>query len=365
MLLHNAAIRRIVHAHDLPLNDYCRQLGAIDPLPVTSAREWNMSQPLSRRQVSILSPLRYPGAKRRLSGYIAEVLRLNAIRPKLFVEPFAGGASVALELLNQGLVEAIALGELHSLVACFWKVVFKDSEWLIDQIQKIPVTLKQWHYFRSGRFRTNRERALACLFLNRTSFSGILSRTAGPIGGQTQAGDYAIDCRFPVPTLVKRIRQAAALADRVQFVHHGGWEATKAKVEGLGYGVGEVFYYLDPPFYQKSDRLYAHVFRAEDHRHLHDSLVKFKQSWLLSYDPAPAIVEMYSHNGEGPKRVDLLYSASGGGSLVKVQELIITSLPHLPKETRLWRSSAEWSSPVIRSATAAQVEGNGVTELCG
>ena len=52
-----------------------------------------MDEPLRRCEVSILSPLRYPGAKRRLSGYVAETLRLNGIRPRLLVEPFAGGAS--------------------------------------------------------------------------------------------------------------------------------------------------------------------------------------------------------------------------------------------------------------------------------
>lgn len=59
-----------------------------------------VSLPINRRQASIISPLRYPGAKRRLSGYIAETLKLNSLRPKLLVEPFAGGLSVALQLLN-------------------------------------------------------------------------------------------------------------------------------------------------------------------------------------------------------------------------------------------------------------------------
>jgi DNA adenine methylase len=329
-------------------------------------RELHMSQPLTRREVTILSPLRYPGAKRRLSGYIAEVLRLNGLRPKLFVEPFAGGASVSLELLNKGLVEGIALGERDPLVASFWKVVFWDTDWLVEQIQRVAVTLERWHYFRSARHRTNRDRALACLFLNRTSFSGILSPTAGPIGGQSQEGKYPIDCRFPADTLVKRVRQAAALADHVRFVHWGGWAGTVAKVDRLGIDRGQVFYYLDPPFYKKSDRLYAHVFGPEDHQRLHDGVVKLKQHWLLSYDPAPAIVGKYSHNGEGPKRVDLLYSASRGGSVIKAQELIVTSLPRLPEETRLWRSSAEWSapsacSPAGKNGTRASEPG----ELCG
>jgi len=67
-------------------------------------RQNKMKKPFSRREASILSPLRYPGAKRRLAGYVAEVLRLNSLRPKVLVEPFAGGASVFLQLLNDDLV---------------------------------------------------------------------------------------------------------------------------------------------------------------------------------------------------------------------------------------------------------------------
>lgn len=148
--------------------------------------------------------------------------------------------------------------------------MFGDTDWLVEQVERVPVTLERWHYFRSSRPRSNRDRALACLFLNRTSFSGILSPTAGPIGGQKQESEYRIDCRFPVTTLVERIRQAAALADRVRFVEQGDRQATIEKVNALGHGRDEVFYYLDPPFYKKSDRLYAHGFGVEDHVRLHD-----------------------------------------------------------------------------------------------
>jgi len=135
-----------------------------------------------RDEVSIVSPLRYPGAKRRLSTYVREVLRVNGLRPKVLIEPFAGGASVALQLACTEVVDKIALGELDPLVASFWKVVFREPEWLVRAIQKQRVSLAAWDRYRSGHFCSNRERALACIFLNRTSFSGILSRSAGPIG---------------------------------------------------------------------------------------------------------------------------------------------------------------------------------------
>ena len=73
--------------------------------------EQGLAQPMPRHEASLLSPLRYPGGKRRLVGYIAQALQMNGLRPKLYVEPFAGGASVAIQLLNDGHVERIALGE--------------------------------------------------------------------------------------------------------------------------------------------------------------------------------------------------------------------------------------------------------------
>lgn len=313
-------------------------------MTVTAISRTSAKAPFIRQEVSILSPLRYPGAKRRLAGYVSEVIRLNSLRPKVFVEPFAGGASVSLQLLNDGVVEAIVLGERDPLVASFWKVLFEDTDWLIEQIESVEVTVANWRYFRDTSFRSNRDRALACIFLNRTSFSGILAKTAGPIGGYKQESEYKIDCRFNVNTLTKRIRQVAALRERILLVNHGDWRDTINEVEGWDYGEEEVFYYLDPPFYEKAAQLYRYYFENGDHKALHDRLVRLQHPWLLSYDPAPSIQALYSHNGQGPKRVDLLYSASGTGVLVKAQELIVTNLPRLPRATRIWRSSEEWRS---------------------
>jgi DNA adenine methylase len=298
--------------------------------------------PFEREGVSILSPLRYPGGKKRLASYIAETLKRNKFRPQLFVEPLAGGASVALQLLNDDLVDTIALCDRDPMVASFWQTVFTDHEWLVTQLSKIELTLDNWLRFKYGRFRSTRTLALACIFLNRTSFSGILSPTAGPIGGFSQASEYKLDCRFNVEAVTKRIEQAAELADRVIFVKEGGWRQAVKSVKVRRYGAGEVLYYFDPPFYEKADRLYRYYFDHDDHQALHDALPGLGQHWILSYDAAETIINMYTRNGIGPKQVELLYSTTKPGELVKSQELIITSLPKLPKATRLWRTAEEW-----------------------
>ena len=43
------------------------------------------------RNKTVMSPLRYPGSKRRLVDYIKESLRINNFQPSLYVEPFVGG----------------------------------------------------------------------------------------------------------------------------------------------------------------------------------------------------------------------------------------------------------------------------------
>jgi len=301
-----------------------------------------------RIETSVVSPLRYPGAKRRFSGYIAEVIRLNGLKPKLFVEPFAGGASVALNLLHDGVVESIALADKDPLVSSFFKVVFTDCQWLINKVKATTVTLKKWDFYREQEHTSDRTRAFACLFLNRTSFSGILAPSAGPIGGREQESDYCINCRFPVDTLVKRIERISALSDKVKFVKHADWQETIKLTEQLGYKKNDVFYYLDPPFYKKAERLYRFYFDDDEQRALKKALGTLKQPWLLSYDPAQEIATMYSSNGYS-KKVDLLYSASGKNGRGAAKELIITNLEMLPTATRLWKSSNEWKGLDQRS----------------
>lgn len=289
-----------------------------------------------------MSPLRYPGGKRRLAAFIAEILKLNRLRPKLFVEPFAGGASVALQLLNDGYVEAIALGEKDPLVASFWKIVFNDHGWLIRRIKRVKPTVKGWGYYKNKDFADDYSRAMACLYLNRTSFSGILAPGAGPIGGRLQASEYKIDCRFNAKSLIRRIEQAAGLKEKILFVMEGCWRQTVSAVQQLKYREREIFYYFDPPFYEKAAQLYRYYFADEDHVALRDYLANFEQSWVLSYDPAPRIIELYANHATGSRNVQLLYSARGNGELQESQELIVTNLSYLPTADRLWRSSKEW-----------------------
>lgn len=304
---------------------------------------------------SVLSPLRYPGGKRRLVPYVKALLQANRVEPDLFLEPFAGGASVALELAATGTVEQIALADLDPWIASFWQTVFWDCDWLCGQVQSIEVDLATWDRFKRTRVRGRRGQALACLFLNRTSFNGALHRRAGPIGGRAQVGRYDIACRFPRERLVKRLRacEQLALEGRVAWVREvSALEAIGDARAQAKRSARSLFTYLDPPFWAKSRELYRHSFTDAEHGVLAQALRWLREPWLLSYDVAIEIEALFAHHDARHARVELLYS---GTQRTAYEELVITSLSALPADTRLWRTVEEWSRlREVRSMSSTQ-----------
>lgn len=301
---------------------------------------------MAKRSSTILSPLRYPGSKRRLAKYIKQSLELNGLKPSLYIELFAGGASVALQLLTDELVDCAILVDRDPLISSFWRVVFNDTEWLIEQIKSIEVTVEKWREFKNSDPSSDRERALTCLFLNRTSFSGILAPQVGPIGGYEQKSKYPIDCRFPRDTLVRRLRQAATLRDRIYEVWTYSWEDAiteiRRKQSDGELPIEGLFFYLDPPFFYKANKLYRFYFEDNDHQNLRDTLLDLEDPWLLSYDSTEEVERLYGEaisNGTHKRKVELLYSTAETPGSKTATEVILSNLPNLPSGQRLWESS--------------------------
>jgi DNA adenine methylase len=292
------------------------------------------------KDIPLLSPLRYPGSKRGLVGYIKQALEINKCKPALYIEPFVGGASVALQLMQDGLIQSAILMDVDPWIASFWQTVFFDTDWLVEQVQTIDVTLEQWYRLKRSRPITTREQALAFFFLNRTSFSGILEAKAGPLGGRQQNSPYKIDCRFPRATLVRRIRQAATHTEKVYAVWSCSWEDGIAKIRDEQ-RVGRLpcdglFFYLDPPFFDKAEDLYRYYFAQKDHVALRDFLLTLEDKWILSYDSAQQVEALYGQalkkrvNGTQKHHVELFYSLAAMSKRQKGQEVIISNLEELP-----------------------------------
>ena len=210
------------------------------------------------------SPLRYPGGKNRLAGFIRLVIQNLNMPNCTYVEPFAGGAGVALSLLLDNTVDRIVINDYDKAIYSFWRAVKQEPASLIDLIQSTPVTIDEWYrqkeiYSTSTSY--SLDLAFATLFLNRTNRSGILN--AGPIGGYAQDGEWRLDVRFDKEALITKIELISRERERISVYNKDIISLLRNYAPRLG---DRLFFYFDPPYYNKGQKLYKNFFTPQDHR---------------------------------------------------------------------------------------------------
>ncbi|MCC5610544.1 DNA adenine methylase [Nostoc sp. CHAB 5834] len=292
------------------------------------------------------SLLRYPGGKARFAPLIAEIAELNGLKAKRLVEPFCGGAGVAISLMQSDLVGEIALNDLDPLVSALWSVVFNpdESKWLIDQVHTVPLTLDEWHRQKTLVPTDVRTMALKCLYLNRTSFNGILY-VAGPLGGKLQ-DKRTVGVRFNRDFLAEKIEYLSSFSDRVT-VSNMPWSTVMDKEAQNA----NSFFYIDPPYYYKAESLYGFVFDDDGHKALRDYLLTMNAPWVLSYDDVGEVRGLYAHPNLFSRVLDQTYSAHprGGASSVK-KELLFSNLPLLPSPSEKKHSGVSVREGICRES---------------
>ncbi len=237
------------------------------------------------------STLRYPGGKASLSNFIERLIYINEIENCTYLEPFAGGAGAALNLLFQENIDSIIINDFDKAIYSFWHSVLNENDKFIDKIHKTSVTIKEWKkqkeiYYNNSV--TIFEQGFAAFFLNRTNKSGIL--TGGVIGGLEQKGKWKIDARFNKEDLTNRIYDIGLYKNRIKLFNKDGISLLK----DVKYNKN-LFIYIDPPYVNKASNLYLNHYTIQDHKALADYLnSKIKLKWLLSYDNVEIIKKLYA-----------------------------------------------------------------------
>jgi DNA adenine methylase len=256
----------------------------------------------------IFSPLRYPGGKAKLAGYLKAILTENKLAIDEYCEPYAGGAAVALDLLDSGYVRRVRLNDLNPHVYAFWRCVLENTEDLVRLIATKPLTIDVWRQQREIYRRPNDhsiiESAFAFFFLNRTNRSGILN--AGVIGGLSQLGDWKIDARFPRDELIRRISSIAVRRNAIRVTK---LDASRFLLRCFRRAASNTFVYLDPPYFAKGADLYDNFYNANDHWQISEIVQSNPTfNWIVSYDAAPEILKLYRRFESTSYRLD--YSAA-------------------------------------------------------
>lgn len=263
--------------------------------------------PESRRLIHF-TPLRYPGGKAKLAEYVKSLMKENRLLDGEYVEPYAGGAAIALELLFHEYVSCIHINDVSRPVHAFWKSVLEDTEEFCRLVLKKPLTVAQWDkqkkVLNNPESHSDVELGFAMFFLNRTNRSGILN--AGIIGGRDQTGPWKIDARYNAKELVHRIESIARMGDRIKLTRQ---DALKFLRKGVSKWPKETLIYLDPPYYVKGRDLYYDFYEHKDHEGIASFINEstIRQKWIVSYDNVQPIRDLYP--GSRHITYDIGYSA--------------------------------------------------------
>ena len=267
-----------------------------------------------------VSPLRYPGGKTVYADMIAEIIQLNNLSGRTFVEAFAGGAGAALTLLLRGDVPAIVLNDYDVAIFSFWHSILHETEAFLRLLNDTPISVNEW-YKQRNIYRSEHDNLLALgfatFYLNRCNRAGILA--ANPIGGLQQTGKYKIDARFNKAKLERKIREIANRRDCITISNDNGVDFIIRLTEK--FKSDQLFIYFDPPYYKKGELLYLNHFDHAQHLELRNYIQNTLFAWVLSYDDENEIRKLYAQIPTYER--ELYYSI---GSPSKRKELIISHL---------------------------------------
>lgn len=251
------------------------------------------------------TPLRYPGGKGRFAPFVRDLMETNQLSGD-YLEPYAGGAAVALDLLYNDYCKNIHINDFDVAVFNFWKSVTENTDSFLKLLQDTPVTIDEWHrqktILANPQDCTQLEHGFAAFFLNRTNRSGILK--GGVIGGKNQDGNYKLDARFHKENLSKRIEKIGKFKDRIKVYNQDALELLNNVDSFLP---SNSLIYLDPPYYVKGQGLYRNFYMHEDHVKIREALDKVQSKWIVSYDNCPEIKQIYA--GYRQEDYQLNYSA--------------------------------------------------------
>jgi DNA adenine methylase len=239
-------------------------------------------------QVRQTSPFRYPGGKTWLIPEVRRWVEALKFRPSVFVEPFAGGASVGLTAAVENLADQVVLCEKDADVAAVWKVVFgssdADADWLFNNILHANLTEAHVRSIIESTPSEVKKLAFRTIIKNRCQHSGILAPGAG-ICKAGENGNGLLSRWYP-QTLVNRMTILRSVRSRVQFIHGDAFDVLTLHARNP-----TAIFFFDPPYSlgtkKAGARLYLH--HAVDHERLFAESAEVLGQFLMTYDDDPEV----------------------------------------------------------------------------
>lgn len=268
----------------------------------------------------IYSPLRYPGGKGKLAPFMKVLIEKTGHKGGTYIEPFAGGAGIALDLLENDIVSQIVINDLDKGIYSFWRAILSETDRFVEAVHEVPVSVEEWKRQREILLHADNkysfELGFSTFYLNRTNRSGIIN--GGIIGGLEQNGVWKLDARFNKDNLINRILN---IAKKKESIHLYNKDVVSLTKKYLPKYEKNAFVYFDPPYFKKGKQLYLNFFNEQDHVRIEKMIREFVNcDWVITYDDVPEIANIYVNHKL--RRFDLNYSVA---QKRKASEIIIFS----------------------------------------
>ena len=191
-----------------------------------------------------ISPLRYPGGKSLMIDFVAQ--EVEGLNVETFVEPFCGGASVGLALLQARRIKKLILNDLDKGVYSLYFSILNNHEELIDLINTTDITKQLFYEYKKEVLcdYANEEsiirRGFMFLVVNRCAFSGIpMSNCCSDL---TQ--------RYKPETLIQRIMLINKMGKDITVTSRDALEVIEEN-----YWPCHTMNFIDPPYVNKGSAL--------------------------------------------------------------------------------------------------------------
>jgi DNA adenine methylase len=232
------------------------------------------------------SPFRYPGGKTWLVPQVRAWLGSRPEPPHLLVEPFAGGGSVSLAAVAEGLAQAALLVELDPQVSAVWRVACGGgAEALAERITSFQMGPEEVAHVLESPAHSDLDRAFQAILRNRVNRGGVMAPGAGLLKeGERGRGLHS---RWYPETLARRLRAIGEMEGRLDAREGDGLEAVASHAQDEGCA-----FFIDPPYTAPSGkragrRLYAHS--DVDHERVFSLAASVRGDVLLTYDDNPRV----------------------------------------------------------------------------
>ena len=263
-------------------------VSGVDPIKTSSIPAVNVASVPQR------SPLRYPGGKTWLIPHVRAWLQSQKAKPKLLIEPFAGGGTVSLTAVMERLVDRCLMAEIDRDVAAFWHAALRYGPSVKSRVRSFDATRDAVTTLAMTPPRDIVEHGFRTLVLNRTRRGGILA--LGASLNRTGENGRGIASRWYPETIAKRLDAISRHSTLIGFCETDGLQLLETLLDGVA---ENTVAFIDPPYTadgkQAGKRLYAH--NEVDHSALFTILADSSADFLMTYDYAPPIVALTEKHG--------------------------------------------------------------------